>query len=87
MDDLDQRGTIMETEVIKWILLAVFGGVSWFMKRTIDQNDREVQNLKQTVQQIKEQYLHKDDFKEFKTELRGMFEELRLDIRNLQKHQ
>lgn len=77
----------METEVIKWIILAALGGVSWFMKRTIDQNDQEVKSLKQTVQQIKEQYLHKDDFKEFKTELRGMFEELRTDIRNLQKHQ
>ena len=77
----------MEREVVQWLIFAAFAGVSWFMKRTIDQSDREVQNLKQTVQQIKEQYLHKDDFKEFKTELRGMFEELRLDIRNLQKHQ
>lgn len=77
----------MEAEVIKWAILAALGGVSWLMKRTIDQNDQEVKNLKQTVQQIKEQYLHKDDFKEFKTELRGMFEELRTDIRSLQKHQ
>lgn len=57
------------------------------MKRTIDQNDSEVKDLKRTVQQIKEQYLHKDDFKDFKAELRSMFDELRMDIRNLQKHQ
>lgn len=76
----------MEKEVITWLVFAAFGGVTWFMKRDIDQKDREVKELKQTVQQIKEQYLHKDDFKDFKNELRGMFDELRLDIRSLQKH-
>lgn len=76
----------MEKEVIQWLVFAAFGGVTWFMKRDIDQKDKEVKELKQTVQQIKEQYLHKDDFKDFKNELRGMFDELRLDIRSLQKH-
>lgn len=76
----------MEKEIIQWLVFAAFGGVTWFMKRDIDQKDKEVKELKQTVQQIKEQYLHKDDFKDFKTELRGMFDELRLDIRSLQKH-
>lgn len=75
----------MEAEVIKWIILAALGGVSWFMKRTLDLKDQEIKDLQRNVQDIKEKYLHKDDFKDFKTELRGWFEEIKTDIRNLQK--
>ena len=74
-----------EAEVIKWIVTVGLGGLVWFLKRTIDNNDVEVKTLKLEVQSIKEQYLHKTDFKDFKNELRGMFEELRMDIRSMQK--
>lgn len=75
-----------ELEVVKWIVTAGLGGLVWFMKRTIDLNDAEVKALQQEVKQIKAQYLHKDDFKDFKVELRNMFDELRADIRSIQKH-
>jgi len=76
---------MIESEVIKWLVMAGLGGLVWFLKRTIDTNDAEVKTLKLEVQSIKEQYLHKTDFKDFKNELRGMFEELRMDIRSMQK--
>jgi len=76
---------MIEAEVIKWVVMAGLGGLVWFLKRTIDNNDTEVKSLKHEVQLIKEQYLHKNDFKDFKVELRGMFEELRMDIRSIQK--
>lgn len=46
----------------------------WFLKTTITK-------LQSDVDMIKKDYLHKDDFKDFKVELRAMFEELRKDIR------
>jgi len=76
---------MIESEVIKWVVMAGLGGLVWFLKRTIDYNDTEVKSLQHEVQLIKEQYLHKNDFKDFKVELRGMFEELRMDIRSIQK--
>lgn len=57
------------------------------MKRTIDENEKRISALEKTASDIKQEYLHKDDFKEFKGELRGMFEEIRSDIRSLRdKH-
>jgi hypothetical protein len=66
----------METEFIKWMLLAVLGGFSWFMKSTLT-------HMQEDIDMIKRDYLHKEDFKEFKTELRSMFEEIKTDIRSL----
>jgi hypothetical protein len=63
-----------DQDVIKWVVLTIMGIAVWFLKNTITK-------LQTDVDMIKEKYLHKDDFKEFKTELRSMFDELRTDIR------
>lgn len=62
------------------------------MKRSIDENDAKIRDLQEShkaivldLQTTKQNYLHKDDFKDFKIELRGMFEEIKQDIRSLQK--
>lgn len=62
------------------------------MKRSITENDNKIRDLQVSHKELanelantKQTYLHKDDFKEFKVELRGMFDELRSDIRSLQK--
>jgi len=72
-----------EIEIAKWIVMTALGGVVWFMKRTLDQTEKRIDSLERDQQLIKEQYLHKNDFKDFKLELRGMFEDLRQDIRSL----
>lgn len=63
-------------DLINYVILPIGGLVSWFFKTTLNriQND---------IDMIKKEYLHKDDFKEFKIELRSMFEELKKDIRDL----
>lgn len=62
------------------------------MKRSIGENDSKIKRLEdqhdamsKDLQQTKQNYLHKDDFKEFKIELRQMVEEIRSDIRSLHK--
>jgi hypothetical protein len=75
-----------EAEVIRWIVLGLMSIGVWFMKRTIDKVEHDVEDVKLNIQKIKQDYLHKEDFKEFKTELRGMFEEIKQDIRALPKH-
>jgi len=75
-----------EAEIIKWIVFGLMSLGVWFMKRTIDKVEGDVADVKRSIQQIKQDYLHKEDFKEFKIELRSMFEEIKTDIRSLPKH-
>lgn len=79
-------------QIISLCVSLVVGLLGYFMKRTINDLDEKVKELRhehylltQDLQETKRTYLHKDDFKEFKQELRGMFEEIRNDIRSLQK--
>ena len=64
----------------------------YLMKRSITENDNKIHDLQldnkrinTELQDIRHTHVHKDDFKDFKVELRGMFEEIRTDIRSLQK--
>jgi hypothetical protein len=72
-----------ELEFVKWLMLALLSLGVWLMKRTLDKNENKVSELEHEIQTIKTEYLHKNDFKEFKIELRGMFEEIRQDLRGL----
>ena len=74
----------MEIQYLQYILTALVGVAAFFFKRTLDESRDEIKQLKQEVQNIKSQYLHRDDFREFKAELRSMFEALREDLRTLQ---
>jgi len=75
----------MEYEIIKWVVLTLFSGVLYFMKRTMDLYEHRIDELERTQQDIKKEYLHKEDFKDFKVELRSMFEEIKTDIRELKR--
>jgi len=74
-----------EVEFVKWAMVGLLSLGVFFMKRTLDRIEKEQVDLKAEIQRVKEEYLHKNDFREFKTELRSMFEEIRADIRGLQK--
>lgn len=73
----------MDQEVIQFLIISAFGGVFWFMKRTMDKADERILQLEKDLVQVKSEYLHKDEFKDFKMELRSMFEEIKTDIRLL----
>jgi hypothetical protein len=66
--------------------MACLGGFVWFVKRTVNNAEDNIKHLQNDLQTVKEKYLHKDDFREFKSELRTMFEEIRKDIQQLRKH-
>lgn len=75
----------MELEIIKWIAMSVMGLAMWFLKRTIDTYDERLKEISQQIVSIQRDYLHRDDFKDFKLELRAMFDEIKADIRELKK--
>lgn len=70
-----------EVEFLKWIALAIMGGFTYMLKRELNSKDSDIQSLKNAVDHIKQNYLHRDDFKEFKQELRDMFVDIKEDIR------
>lgn len=67
----------------QWLALGAVSIVMWFLKRTLDKAEERIKTAEESIQSIKIEYLHKNEFKDFKTELRGMFEEIRQDIRSL----
>mgnify|MGYP001229240055 CR=1 FL=1 len=69
----------------QWLALGAVSIVIWFMKRTIDRAEDRIKSTEDDIQTIKLDYLHKNEFKEFKMEIRSMFEEIKTDIRSLHK--
>jgi hypothetical protein len=57
------------------------------MKRTLDTTELKIAKLEADLSAVKSSYLHKDDFREFKNELKSMFEEIRADIRQINHKQ
>lgn len=78
---------MFDPEILKWLFMAGLSGLVWFMKRTLTATEESIEKLKADIVLIKDKYLHKDDFREFKTELRGMFEEIRKDIKEIRRHE
>lgn len=75
----------METEIIRWGVFGIMGIAIWFLKRTIGSFDSRLAEQQKEIAEIRRDYLHRDDFKEFKVELRAMFDEIKQDIRELKK--
>lgn len=76
----------MDAELIRWVLTGLFGILLWFGKRVVDSSERRIESLETELQDVKQNYIHKTDFKEFKGELRQMFDELKQDIKDLKFH-
>jgi 3-dehydroquinate dehydratase len=73
----------MESQFIHWFVTGVLGVVTYLVKRTIDAYDEKIKQQDKDIAEIRRDYLHRDDFKEFKLELRMMFDEIKADIREL----
>lgn len=72
-----------EIHVLNWIVASVFAVFGWFLRRTIISAEDKITQLEKDIQDVKLSYLHKEEFKEFKNELKSMFVELKTDLRTL----
>ncbi len=68
--------------------------MSYFLKRTVDsyddklkQHDVRFESQTKELAEIRRDYLHRDDFKEFKEDLREMFNEIKTDIKEIKNKQ
>ena len=83
---------MMDTELLRWLITGACTLVLGFFKYALDKQDdkmkvleKDLRETKSDLQTVKQQYLHKDDFKEFKQELRNVFEEIKQDLRELKQ--
>lgn len=76
----------MDAETVRWIITALMGVAMFFVRQNIANTQSTLTAIEVDIQSIKDTRLHKDDFREFKTELRGQFEELKQSIRDLKPH-
>jgi len=72
-----------ESQILQWFVFGLMGVAVWFMKNNIMESKDRLTKLESELSSVKQNYLPRDDFKEFKVELRGMFEEIRKDIRSI----
>ena len=73
----------LDAEIVRWGLMGIMGLLVYFMRRAVDQNDASVERLKLELQAVKLDYLHRNDFREFKQEIRGLFDDLKKDIKDI----
>lgn len=73
----------MELEIIKWLVFGIMGVAVWFLKRNIEETKEDLKNLRNEQIHIRQNYVHKDDFKDFKIEFKSWFDELKMEIRLL----
>lgn len=76
----------MDSETLHWVVTLLMGGLVTLFKYTASQFQKDVDLLKTEVKVLQETRLHKDDFKEFKLELRAQFDEVKQAIRDLKTH-
>jgi hypothetical protein len=85
-----------EIEIAKWVVLTVMGFAIWFLKRNIEQQDKMNTELKEEINKVREQskkdvldirdnYLHRNDFRDFKEELKSYLKEIRDDLKSLMR--
>jgi len=70
-------------EILLWVGNAILGGFAWFFKRELSMIDLKIKKIEDEVISMRTMYLPKDDFREFKQELKEMFEEIKKDIHAL----
>lgn len=70
-------------ELLKWVALAALGGFTYMLRRELDAQDKVNEALKKDIQDLKDTRVHKDDFREFRVELRSWFDDLKQDIRTI----
>lgn len=74
-----------EADIVKWVVWGAVGIVMWFLRNTITKSQKDIEDLKADNIKIRTDYLHRDDFREFKVELRLMFDELKQSIKEIHK--
>ena len=73
---------------INLLQLLITGGIGvmvFFFKRTLEDYDSRLKQQEEEIHDIRERFLSKEDFKEFKSEIKSLLQEIKTDIKQLAK--
>ncbi|HET8687706.1 MAG TPA: hypothetical protein VFM18_13730 [Methanosarcina sp.] len=71
----------MSLEVVSIVINILMGIIMFFMKISYDAVKDQLKEHKQDIDKIKDTYIKKEDFREFKEELFVRLDEIKLDVR------
>lgn len=71
----------MEFNLLSFVINGLLGAVMFFMKTIIDTQREDLKDIKAEIVDIKDKYLKKDDFKDFKEELWNRLDRFETDIK------
>ncbi|HET8686203.1 MAG TPA: hypothetical protein VFM18_06010 [Methanosarcina sp.] len=71
----------MPLEVVPYLINLLLGVIMFFMKLAHDNLKEELKEHKADIEKIKDSYIKKEDFREFKDELFVRLDEIKLDVR------
>ena len=71
----------MSLEVVSIVINILMGIIMFFMKISYDDVKDQLKEHKQDIDKIKDTYIKKEDFREFKEELFVRLDEIKLDVR------
>ena len=75
-------------ENINLLQILLTGGIGvmvFFFKRTLEEYDNRLKRQEVEIHDIRERFLSKEDFKEFKLEVKTLLQEIKTDIKQLTK--
>ena len=73
-------------ELVKYVGILIIGILGFMIKQKLKSIEEKQDALEHNQNDLRKEmtsYVHKDDFKESKVELRGMFEEIKSDIKDI----
>ena len=60
---------MLDNQLVEWIMGGLLAAVAWLSKTQINSLQKRLTDQEAKIEQIKETYFKKEDFKEFKQEL------------------
>jgi uncharacterized membrane-anchored protein YhcB (DUF1043 family) len=69
-----------------FVVTSLLSIIVWFLRNEYQTQKEAIKELQQDSKTFRSEFLHKNDFKEFKYELKSMFDELKQDIKDLKGH-
>jgi hypothetical protein len=83
----------MDAETVRWLLTAAGSLITTLGAFILNSMKNDLANVKTEnillradLESVKREYMHKNDFKEFKVELKEMFQEFKQDIKESLTH-
>lgn len=75
----------MELTIVSWVVNGLLGLVMFYLRSNMENQREDMKFLKIQLDAVKESYLKKEDFKDFKEELWERLDDVKRDVKEAMK--